>query len=72
MSDIGVSANSRQLVRAIELIREAGPTIANGIRAERPAWLSNDEESGDLLVVDIGILPSEKHKISRDGHRVID
>jgi hypothetical protein len=61
--DVG-PVTSLQLATAAELLARAEPSVVNGVASERPGWLRMEE---DLLVLRIGILPGEEHKIDRRG-----
>lgn len=66
-----ISVSSAQLRKAAELIVAAEPTVANGIRAERPAYLAAHPNRPGVLIVDIGILPNERHQVNRAGEELV-
>lgn len=64
----GVYVTAEQLDTAARLLREAEPSICNGRKSERPGFIHEGSQVAlDSLVLDIGILSTERYVIARDG-----
>jgi len=64
----GVYVSAAQLEEAARLLREAEPSICNGLRQERPGFIDGEEQDvEDVLVFRLGILPTETYLIPREG-----
>lgn len=66
----GAKANAAQLKKAAQLLRDAEPSICNGIVAERPGYIDRDKQEDGLLVFEVGILPTDTYKIDSEGRLV--
>lgn len=58
--------NSTQLLTAAKILAAASPAVCNGRAEERPGYLSQDADSG-VLVLTIGILSTDTYRINRRG-----
>lgn len=63
-----VAVTPDQLQRAGEILRDGPQPIANGVTADMPGFIEPDsQDSDDVLVFQVGILPATTYKIDRDG-----
>lgn len=61
--------SAAQLDAAAQILREADPSVCNGISQERPGWIdAKDQEDESVLVFRLGILPSITFRIDRKGN----
>jgi hypothetical protein len=64
----GVTVTAAQLDTAARILREADPSIANGIKTERPGFIERRSQGDpEVLVFRMGILPSTEYRIDRRG-----
>ncbi len=75
----GVRVTPDQLEQAATILREVDPSIITsasgnvrgvslGVPEERPGFIAADrQDAGDALVFEVGILPSKRYVIERDG-----
>lgn len=63
-----VKVTPDQLQKAGEILRDGPQPVANGIRSDMPGFIhAENQETDDVLVLDVGILPSRQYRIGRDG-----
>ena len=63
-----VKVTPEQLATAGRIIAEGPQPIANGMKADMPGFIEADQqESEDVLLLTVGILPSREFRIARDG-----
>ena len=64
----GVRVTAEQCEAAAQILREAEPSVCNGISAERPGFIDADYQVEDnVLEFQMGILTGEMYSISMDG-----
>lgn len=66
----GAKGNAKQLRKAAQLLRDAEPSICNGLSAERPGYIDRDKQEEGLLVFEVGIIPTDTYKIDSEGRLV--
>lgn len=65
----GVTVSASQMRTAAKIIREAEPSVANGKVSERPGFIEDTDQDDPLvLVLRVGILSTELHRIDRRGN----
>ena len=64
----GVLVTAAQLRTAARILREAEPSVCNGLSAERPGFIeAEDQDDPDVLVFQMGILTGASYRIRPDG-----
>lgn len=57
-----------QLTAAGKILGEGPQPIANGIKSDMPGFIDAElQEASDVLLLQVGILPSKTYRIARDG-----
>ena len=63
----GVPVTAAQCKTAARILREAEPSVCNGIAAERPGFIEPEDQEKGLLVFQMGILTGATYRIRPDG-----
>lgn len=67
---VGKLVNAAQMRTAARLLREAQPSVCNGIKEERPGFIESEQPDPNTLAFTVGILPSTTYRINRRGNVV--
>jgi hypothetical protein len=66
---LGIEVSAAQLDTAAQILRDAEPSVCNWDVQERPGFIHADrQDDPNVLVFDVGILPSTAYRIDRKGH----
>jgi hypothetical protein len=63
----GVSVTRAQVQKAGEILRDGPQPVCNGIRDDTPGFIFRSQQKGKSLVLNIGVLPSRKVRITPTG-----
>jgi hypothetical protein len=63
----GVTVTRAQVQKAGEILRDGPQPVCNGIRDDMPGFIFRTQQKGKSLVLNIGVLPSRRVRITPTG-----
>jgi hypothetical protein len=63
----GVSVTRAQIQKAAEILRDGPQPVCSGLQSDMPGFIFRSQQKGKSLVLNIGVLPSRRVRITPTG-----